>query len=617
MIRRALVGATLAAVAATAGIGISPARAAGAGCGGPPDAVILGGGQLRAFAMQHKQDLADAASYASISRSLECELATRVDPYRATDHPNLVVFNELSGISYGTEGSRGAAARAGAPGATLVDQLIGQGGAAGIGGVAAGYTGPIAYYSARLGPATPGDVPSTVDLLFTAITDTMVRAVIENLSALARKHGVYIVFGAPMVMREGAACGGVYAGWPACPGWHRSSDPVDIAALQDPDLAPSPYVYVADTREVGNLALFFAPDGSLYDIQPKVNLTPIEISSLGWHQAAATTIHAIGLRGADSARFPALKLGVGISLDAFETAAGATACPAEAPAGTRFQPYPQFMHCLDSKGVNVFLQPEFNDGSAACMSWTDFTEDCGTSFASWQPLSWMRSAWAAVRGRSGTGFTFPNFRYAVNPFMVGNLFDISGDGQSAIFARDDPRAGAGWYSGDSDPLLYNGAGVGVYTDRADPNLPTRPYLQFEGPQPGFLGLARWVIPEASAASRYRCRPTSRSAPNCGAGGSALAPGDPGSLQSCEKGLAPNSGVTAGPCAENGYRATAVVADLFPGAPSPAAGSPAPVAPLAAGLPPTSATSPPVTVLALFVLLGAVPLARRGRRRNPS
>ncbi|MEA2683562.1 MAG: hypothetical protein QOK05_1890, partial [Chloroflexota bacterium] len=579
MIRRPLralllCGALLAGELVALG-GASAASPTNPNCTGVPDAVLTGGGQVRVFAMHHKQDLADNSTYQSIRDALDCELTARVDPYRASDHPNVVVYNELNGLSYGTEGSRGLVARQASSQATFVDTTIGQPGALGIGAVAGPYAAPIAYYDTKFG--TPGSVAGAIGQMFTSITDTLVRSVVENLSALAHKHGVYIVFGTPLVVREGTDCSGQYAGWVACPGWHRSTDVGDIAALQDPDLAPAPYVYVADANTVDNVQLFFAPDGTLYDMQPKVNLTPIEIDPLGWHQGSATTIHAISLYGADAVRYPAVRFGVGISLDAFETAIGPTPCPPEAPPGTKFEPYPQFMQCLDSKGVNVFLQPEFNDGGAACASWTDFTEDCGTTKANWQPLSWMRSAWFSVQGRADGGFVFKNFKYAVNPFMTGNLFDISGDGQTAIFARDDPRARPGWYAGDSTAALYAGAGVGTYTDRADDPR----YSRFEGPQPGFLALTPWTIPEGAPGSAYRCKPRSTTAPDCTSStgappittAGALDPGDPASLQSCEKGLAPGSGVTSGPCAENNYRSSVLIADLFPAAaaePSPGA-----------------------------------------------
>ncbi|MFN2464638.1 MAG: hypothetical protein ABR598_00045 [Candidatus Dormibacteria bacterium] len=347
---------SLLALLASAVVSPRAAAADSPNCAPGADAILSGGGQVRVFAMQHKQDLADDATYASIRASLDCELTARVDPYRAADHPNLVVFNELDGLAYGTEGSRGQAVRSAGAGATFIDQTTGIAGAAAIGGVTPSYHLPFLYYANKFGP--PGTDPKdTIGLFFTSITDTLVRATVENLSALARKHGVYIVFGTPLVVNEGAACTGQYAGWPACPGWHASSDPLDIAALQDPDLAPASSVYVADTRNVDNVALFFAPDGTLYDMQPKVNLTGIEISPLGWHQASASTIHAIGLNGADAARYPGVRMGVGISLDAFETTIGPTPCPAETPPGTTPNPYPQFMQCLDSKGVNLFLQP--------------------------------------------------------------------------------------------------------------------------------------------------------------------------------------------------------------------------------------------------------------------
>src|SRR5207237_735935 len=154
--------------------------------------------------------------------------------------------------------------------------------------------------------------------------------------------------------------------------------------------------------------------------------------------------------------------------------------------------------CLDSKGVNVVIQPEFNDGTAQCMSWTDFTEACGTAKASWQPLSWMSSAWYAVQARRADGtFVYRNFRYAVNPFLVGNLFDVAGDGQSAIFARTDARAARYWYAGDSNRALY--AAAGAYTDRPDDPV----FARFEGAQPGFLALMPWIVREGTAASLVR------------------------------------------------------------------------------------------------------------------
>ena len=166
----------------------------------------------------------------------------------------------------------------------------------------------------------------------------------------------------------------------ACPGWHASSNQLDRCILGDPDLASPcqvPSVYVADTPNIDNVELVFAPDGELYDMQPKVNITGAEEGTFGWHEAAPSTIHAIPLHGADAQQLPQVKLGIGISLDAFEHKLGAMPCPADNTVndGPGVDDYPQFMQCLDSKGVNVFLQPEFNSAAKGCMSWTDFSQD--------------------------------------------------------------------------------------------------------------------------------------------------------------------------------------------------------------------------------------------------
>ena len=606
----ALVGAVLSPVAAgaTAPAGshpgavvtppTCPASTTGATGFDPPEKVLLGSGQARVFAMHHKTVLNDAASYGTIYASLDRAFRAQVDPYRATDHPNLVVFNELNGLTYGVEGSRGALARSNASTLTFIDQNVGVEGSSAIGIVALNYLPQIAYYNPpRPGfPATTSQ-PAVVERLFTAITDTMVRSVVENAACLAKAHGVYVMMGAPLPIVEGAACTGAYAGWPACPGWHRSTSVTDIAALQDPDLAPASYVYVADTPDIDNVELVFAPNGELYDMQPKVNITTMELQLLGWHQAGAATIHAIPLFGADATRFPSVQMGVGISLDAFENGTSATPCPPGAGGQAIVNPYPQFNQCLDSKGVTIYVQPEWNAAAAGCMSWTDFAEGqgatsstaCGAGW-SWQPLSWMRSAWFTVQGRNPDGsFRYRNFRYAINPFIVGHLFDVAGDGQTAIFSRYDPRAPAGWYAGDSSVELYRAAGA--YTDRGD----NPAFVQFEGPQPGFLELTSWVIPESAPAAKYRKRTPELSA------------GDPGSLQSCEHGLAPGSGVTTGPCAEDNYHSTALVADLDltygPPPVTPAGGS---------GLPGTTTALIPW----LFLLGGAAVavLLRAGRRR---
>lgn len=554
-----LVGTLVLAAVATARR--TSARAQAAACSpaqsrafGPPAATLLDPtARLRVFAMHHKQCLDDAATYASIEATLDAELRAHVVPWHAADRPNLVVFNELTGLIFGTEGSRGAAARAGRQWAAFFDQLIGQEGAAGIGAVAAAYALPLAYYDSPtvFGPTDPSNLPQTVSRLFTALTDTYVRSSVDVASRLARRHGVYLVMDAPLPVLEGSGCTGSYAGWAACPGWTASTDATATSLLVDPDLGPTsscqgaaqtPCVYVARTRDVDNVALVFAPDGSLYDMQPKVSLTATELNPLGWHQASPATIHAIHLAGQDAVHDADIRIGIGISLDAFEhsiTAGDPCSRPRDG-AGV----YEYFMQCLDSKGVNLFLQPEFNSASESCMSWTDFSEG-GCTPGSWQPVGWMHSSWFAVQGRNPDGsFVHRNFQYAVNPFMIGNLFDVAGDGQSAIFGRDDARAQIGWYAGDRSVSLYANPALGYvsHPDAASLNI-------VEGPKQGFLALTPWTMTDADPNALYRTRAGQRT-------------GTTDSLQACERGLGPGSGVSTGPCAENAYQPSVLIADLF-------------------------------------------------------
>jgi predicted amidohydrolase len=371
-----------------------------------------------------------------------------------------------------------------------------------IGLAAATHTREMAYYEQRF----PQPAPSLARP-FLALTDPYVRAIWGSFAAAARRYRVTVVVGAPLpTLDDAAACtANGYKGWAACPGWTTSSSPVDIAALEDPDLAGSvKSVDVAVTPNVENVALVFGPDGKLVDLQPKVNLTPIEVQ-IGWTPAPMSTVHAIPLPGD-----PSVRMGIGISLDAFEHTPAANPC----------QSTSDFVGCLAAENVNLLLQPEFNDGTPQCASWSTFSTACGAP--AWQQLGWMLSSWYDVTH-------FPTFQYAVNPFMVGNLYDLTGDGESAIFASADPRAHLGSYVGDDHPIsLY----------------PDPPYLvPYEGLQPGFLAVVPWIV-------NTRVRDNT-----------SLAAGDPHSLESCENGLVSGSGVTRGPCRENAYRVTAIAAEL--------------------------------------------------------
>jgi hypothetical protein len=159
------------------------------------------------------------------------------------------------------------------------------------------------------------------------------------------------------------------------------------------------------------------------------------------------------------------------------------------------------MYCLDALGTNLVMQDEANPGM-----WATPGE--------WQPLEWMSSTWRAAADPT------VDFDYNVTPHMVGNLADLVFDGQTAITQRGlkGPRG--------ARPAKARCNYVG--NAKLRPEDPAQ-YEVYAGPKREFLGLAPWVVPDAS-------RDTLRDV------GAALAPG---------------SGLPR----ENDYLETAVVADL--------------------------------------------------------
>ena len=209
---------------------------------------------------------------------------------------------------------------------------------------------------------------------------------------------------------------------------------------------------------VYNQAVILGPDGGLIGTADKVYLTPDE-----GPQALDLSAGRLG----DLRVFPTPvgDLGVATSLDAFKG---------------------DVIARLDDLGATVLLQPDANGAV-----WTDKEQlPSNPSEARDQPLAWLDSAWAAVQ-RAHT------IRYAINPMVVGNLFDLAFDGQSAIVARSAEAP---------SPKGY------VLTE----------------PRPGFLALAPWAVE-----------------------------GGAGRLRQAGRELAPHSGSPR----ENRYRTAVLAADL--------------------------------------------------------
>ncbi|BDP42566.1 carbon-nitrogen hydrolase family protein [Deinococcus aetherius] len=188
-------------------------------------------------------------------------------------------------------------------------------------------------------------------------------------------------------------------------------------------------------RERGTLhneTVLLDPQGNLIGVTDKVHLTPAE-------EAGGVDLTPGPLEELRVFPTPVGDLGVAISLDAFRS---------------------DVISRLEAGGCTILLQPDANGAP-----WTaqEGLPPDPTNVRD-QPVAWLESSWqATTHGRS--------IRYAVNPMVVGNLLDLTFDGQSAI------------------------------TGRAEDAPEPRSYVLTE-PRPGFLALMPWVE-EADDPERLR------------------------------------------------------------------------------------------------------------------
>lgn len=172
-----------------------------------------------------------------------------------------------------------------------------------------------------------------------------------------------------------------------------------------------------------NQTVLLGPAGDLLGVTDKVHLTPGE-------EGGGVDLCPGDLGELRVFPTPVGDLGVAISLDAFRA---------------------DVIGRLEALGCTVLLQPDANS-----QHWTDL-EGLPPDPAHVRdlPVAWLESSWtASTSGRS--------VRYAVNPMVVGNLLDLTFDGQSAV------------------------------TGRAEDAPEPRSYVLTE-PRPGFLALAPWVM----------------------------------------------------------------------------------------------------------------------------
>lgn len=159
-------------------------------------------------------------------------------------------------------------------------------------------------------------------------------------------------------------------------------------------------------REPGvlhNETVLLDPQGDLIGVADKVHLTPAE-------EDGGVDLTPGPLEELRVFPTPVGDLGVAISLDAFRE---------------------DVTSRLEAQGCTVLLQPDANGAP-----WTDLEGlPPDPSDVRDQPVAWLESSWQATTGGR-------SIRYAVNPMVVGNLLDLTFDGQSAITGRteDAPEA---------------------------------------------------------------------------------------------------------------------------------------------------------------------------------
>jgi glycerophosphoryl diester phosphodiesterase len=448
----------------------------------PATGVAAPGAKLRVVGIQFKQDIRHVASYASFRTKMRCLMEDHAMPVRQPGLPMLVVFNEDIGLMTIATGSRGARVRelAATPLAAPVGDLgpAPAGAVLALGLINAAYAPQVAAYQAMFGPIDPRKQ------MFVAATDTFARAYSQTFSGIARDYGVYVVASNNQAR------------------YRASRDPVEIALFKDPDLAAVEEVYVATDARVTNQTAIWGPqevnpdapagEKNLLFRNDKVPITSLERDLIAIDEGPATGDDARA--NAAGVAVAGFRLGFATSLPAFAWGFDFGQRPAglEPCVDVRLS----YMPCMDALGVDVVVQAEANPGRWAI-------EQAG----GWQPLEWMDSTWRTV-AEPGV-----KFRYNITPHMVGNLLDLTFDGQSAITRR-----------GASAPLRH-------YVGNTEFNPATDPaeYEVYAGGKPEFLVLAPWVTDDAS---RDELRAT----------GARLAPG-------------------SGDALENDYLETAIWADL--------------------------------------------------------
>ncbi len=341
------------------------------------------------------------------------DVASHIQPADPSAPPLVLVnFPEDVGLVAAMTGSRGASAR----------NSISTGGA--FLALLTTYGSRINYYRAKFQNL------EMFQALLLALTDVNYRVVYETYRDIAMTYGVYVSAGVNVAEARRV---------------ESADDPTLVSQLRDPDEPLRPYAYEATAPEVHNTTMIFRPDGEVMVpdgnggvlaapsqtggvIRGSINksyLVPLELDLL---KLAASPV-----RDLDVLDTPLGRLGVVISKDAWMV-----------DVNERY----------DAKRANLLIQSE------AFSAWAFSDSDDGPD--------------VLKEGGFGAVQRFPNLLYNVTPALVGNLIDVTFDGQSSVLEKRTASP--------PGPLSPENAWVG------------------QNPDGGFLAIAPWVVDDPGIAN---------------------------------------------------------------------------------------------------------------------
>jgi len=326
----------------------------------------------------------------------------------------LVNFPEDVGLVAAMTGSKGATSRSQTSTTGAFFYLLQQ------------YGPQMNYYRGKFGAFTP-----QIRQLLLALTDINYRVVYETYRDIAMTYGVYVSAGVNVAASERV---------------ENAVNPSRVNLLRDPDEPGRTYAYEATTPLVYNTTMIFRPDGEV--MVPDANGTgvigaPTDTGGLfrGSINKSYLTPLEIGLlalapspvRDLDVLDTPLGRLSAVISKDAWMV---------------------DVNERLDAKRANLLIQSE------AFSAWATSASDDG-------PDVFKEGGFGAVQRNR-------NFLYNVTPSLVGNMIDVTFDGQSAVIGK---RTGLS-----PGPLSATNAWIG------------------QNPDSGFLTIAPWVIDDPGIAN---------------------------------------------------------------------------------------------------------------------